>query len=88
MMIVSVVVYLLLEAKSDVNDIHGDESNIDADSDNETRTTNASIKTETKPTIGQGSSGLLLLAAAAEQKRKDEEGKFNLILFFNIHLIN
>ncbi len=67
----------VLESRSDVNDLHADES-IDADSDNETRTTNMSIQTETKPTIGQGSSGLLLLAAAAEQKRKDEEGKFDL----------
>ena len=64
-----------------MNDVHADESNIDADSDNETRTTNASIKTETQPIIGQGSSGLLLLAAAAEQKRKDEEGKFSSIFF-------
>ena len=43
-----------VEAKSDVNDIHADESNFDGDSDNETRTTNTSIKTEIKPTISQG----------------------------------
>ncbi len=46
--------FFVLESKSDANDIHADESNIDADSDNETRTTNMSVKTETKPTIGQG----------------------------------
>jgi len=62
-----------LKSKSDVNDIHGDESNIDADSDNETRTNSTFMMTDTKPSIIQGPSGLLLLAAAAEQKRKDEE---------------
>ena len=46
--------WLFLEAKSDVNDIHADESNFDGDSDDETRTTNTSIKTETKPVISQG----------------------------------
>ena len=78
-----------LEAKSDSNEIHADDSNIDGESDNET---NTSMKIESKPFISQGlivsvdlffrvinvlcsgSSGLLLLAAAAEQKRRDEEG--------------
>jgi hypothetical protein len=66
--------------------MQADESNFDPDSDNETRTTNISMKTETKPIITQGSSGLLLLAAAAEQKQKDEEGKF--IFFINQILKN
>jgi hypothetical protein len=73
------------ETKSDVNDMQADESNFDPDSDNETRTTNISMKTETKPIITQGSSGLLLLAAAAEQKQKDEEGKF---IFFINQILN
>ncbi|CAF0940201.1 unnamed protein product [Rotaria sordida] len=59
--------------KSDVNDIQADESNIEGDSDNDTQGEDNSMVTETKPTVTQGSSGLLLLAAAAEQKRKDEE---------------
>ncbi len=42
------------ESKSDVNDMQADESNFDADSDNETRTTNISMITDTKPTISQG----------------------------------
>ncbi len=42
------------ESKSDVNDIQADESNFEGDSDNETRTTNISMITETKPTISQG----------------------------------
>lgn len=45
---------IFLEMKSDVNDIHADESNFDGDSDNETNTTNMSIKTESKPVISQG----------------------------------
>ncbi len=48
------IVLLFKEPKSDVNDIQADESNIEGDSDNETRTTSASMITETKPTIGQG----------------------------------
>lgn len=59
-----------MKSKSDVNDMQGDESNFDPDSDNETKTMDISMKSLV-PT--QGSSGLLLLAAAAEQKRKDEE---------------
>lgn len=58
-----------MKPKSDVNDMQEDESNFDADSDNETKIADTSIK----PIMTQGSSGLLLLAAAAEQKRKDEE---------------
>jgi hypothetical protein len=37
-----------------VNDVQADESNIEGDSDNETRTTTTSMITETKPTISQG----------------------------------
>lgn len=48
------VVFFFEEPKSDLNDIHADESNIDGDSDNETRTTTASMITETKPNITQG----------------------------------
>ncbi|CAF4654426.1 unnamed protein product, partial [Rotaria sp. Silwood2] len=47
--------------KSDVNDIQADESNFDGDSDNDAQTENNSMITETKPTVSQGSSGLLLL---------------------------
>ena len=83
-----IVLAFVVEAKSDVNDIHADESNVDADSDNETGTMNSLIKNEAKPTIGQGSSGLLLLAAAAEQKRKDEEGKFHLCFRTSISRIS
>jgi hypothetical protein len=49
------------EPKSDVNDMQADESNIDADSDNETRTTNISMVTETKPTVNQGDFDLFFL---------------------------
>ena len=70
----------LLENKSDSNEAHADDSNIDGESDNET---NTSMITESKASISQGliliknlfqiksclflkgSSGLLLLAAAA-----------------------
>jgi hypothetical protein len=34
--------------------MQADESNIDLDSNNQTRTTNTSMKIETKPTITQG----------------------------------
>lgn len=85
-----ILFWLPLETKSDSNDTHADESNIDGESDSETKT---SMITDSKPLNSQGyfvlytnqwffmsftlvgSSGLLLLAAAAEQKQKDEAGK-------------
>lgn len=45
---------LLLEVKSDANEIQADESNIDGESDNETNTTNNSMITESKPYINTG----------------------------------
>ncbi|CAF0899121.1 unnamed protein product [Adineta ricciae] len=65
-----------LKQKSDVNDIHADDSTIDGDSDNESHTTSTSMIVDTKSNLGQSdyySSGLLLLANAAEKKRNDEK---------------
>ncbi len=42
---------LHLETKSDSNEMHADDSNIDGESDNET---NTSMKIESKPFISQG----------------------------------
>ena len=64
-----------LESKSDLNVGHGEDSNSDGESDNESRTTNCSSMTiEMKPSINP-SSGLDLLAAVAEQKRLDEQAQ-------------
>jgi len=58
-----VCVCVCKEPKSDVNDMHADESNFDADSDNETKTTDLS----TKPFVPTGS--FVVFRMSSEEKR-------------------
>ncbi|UJR13575.1 hypothetical protein I4U23_000588 [Adineta vaga] len=75
-----------IRQKSDGNGIHGEDSNIDGDSDNESRMTNTSMIVDTKPGMSQNSSsGLLLLANAAEKKRNDERDESSNCFYHSLH---